>query len=141
MKNRRKSPLSAAFWICVAGLAVLFLLFLPTPERRTKLYFYRHWPELETGIISWQAGETLSFDPTLTVNIWGEEEEIVEYIVTGWGLAPASDYYGFFYSRNDVPVSFQNGGEVLTRQGQYEWVWDGQGDNHGYVELLRPCWY
>lgn len=128
-------------WILVLAFAAGAVLLLSSPERRTKLYFYRHLTELEAEIVQYQAGERLSFDPKLTVNIWSGEHEIVEYLVTGRGFGPSCSYYGFFYSPDGTPVSFQNSGQKLTRQGQYEWTWQGEGDNRGYVELLRPGWY
>lgn len=128
-------------WILVLLFVIGAALFLSTPERQTKLYFYRHLPELEAEILQYQAGEHLSFDPKLTVNIWSGEHEIVEYLVTGRGFGSSCAYYGFFCSPDGVPVSFQNGGEALTQRGQYTWTWQGEGDNHGRVELLRPGWY
>lgn len=129
----------------VIFLALIFLagaaLFFSAPERRATGYFYRHLEELEENAARWQAGEPLSYDPELTVNVWGGEHEIVEYIVVSRGSAPSGTYYGFFYSPDGVPMSFQNSGEALTRRDQDQWVWQGDGDNHGYVEFLRPCWY
>lgn len=133
----KKKGLIVIALIFLAGAA----LFFSTPERRAAGYFYRHMEELEENAARWQAGEPLSHDPRLTVNVWDGEHEIVEYIVVSRGLVPSGSYYGFFYSPDGVPVSFQNSGEKLLRRSQYEWVWQGEGDNHGYVELLRPNWY
>lgn len=133
----KKKGLVVIALIFLAGAA----LFFSTPERRAMGYFYRHSAELEADVAHWQAGEPIRFDPRLTVNVWDGEHQIVEYIVDGRGLAPSGTYYGFFYSPDGVPVSFQNSGEELSRQGQDEWVWQGEGDNRGYVELMRPCWY
>lgn len=133
----KKKGLIVIALIFLAGAA----LFFSTPERRVTGYFYRHMEELEENAARWQAGESLSHDPKLTVNVWDGEHEIVEYLVTGRGFGPSCSYYGFFYSPDGVPVSFQNSGEKLSQRGQYEWVWQGEGDNHGYVELLCPNWY
>lgn len=116
-------------------------LFCSSPEGRAKRYFRSHQEELTRAVAHWQRGEGLSSDPGLTVNIWEGDHQIVEYIVVSRGIVPSGSYYGFFYSPDGVPVSFQNSGEALARQGQYEWTWQGEGDNRGYVELLRPGWY
>ena len=128
-------------WILVLAFAVGAALFLSTPERRVKGYFRSHQEELTQAVARWQMGERLSFDPGLTVNIWDGDHQIVEYLVTGRGFGSSCSYYGFFYSPDGVPVSFQNSGEMLHRLGQYEWSWQGEGDNRGRVELLLPNWY
>lgn len=128
-------------WIIVLVFIAGVVLFINTPERRTKFCFYSHLSELEESIYRWQTEGKLSSDPKLIANVWDGEHEIVEYIVVSRGIVPSSSYYGFFYSPDGVPVSFQNSGAELTRQGENEWVWQGQGDNHGYVELLQPHWY
>ena len=128
-------------WILVLAFAAGAILFLNTPERRTKGYFRIHQEELTQAVSRWQRGEELSFDPRLTVNIWSGEHDIVEYIVVSRGIVTSSSYYGFFYSPDGVPVSFQNSGEELERLGQYEWCWQGEGDNRGYIELILPNWY
>lgn len=133
----KKKGLVVIALIFLAGAA----LFFSAQERRAAGYFYRHIEELEENVARWQAGEPFSYDPRLTVNVWDGEHDIVEYIVVSRGLVPSGTYYGFFYSPDDVPVSFQNSGEELSRQGRDEWVWQGEGDNQGYVELLRPGWY
>lgn len=127
--------------LLVLLLAAGAVLVLSAPKQRAMGYFYRHSAELEADVAHWQAGEPIRFDPRLTVNVWEGEHKIVEYIVAGRGLAPSGTYYGFFYSPDGVPVSFQNSGEELSQQRQDEWVWQGEGDNRGYVELMRPCWY
>ncbi|HBN83556.1 MAG TPA: hypothetical protein DDZ89_06885, partial [Clostridiales bacterium] len=53
-------------------------------------------------------GEPLPSYSGITINEWNGEHPIVEYIVISKGIVTASSYYGFFYSKDDVPVSFQN---------------------------------
>jgi len=48
---------------------------------------------------------------------------------------------GFFYSIDNVPVSFQNSGENLTRLSASEWEWRGEGDNRGYIRQIEPYWF
>lgn len=128
-------------WILVLAFVIGAALFLSTPERRTMGYFRSHQEELVQAVSRWRMGEGLSFDPRLTVNVWEGDHSIVEYIVVSRGIVPSSSCYGFFYSPDGVPVSFQNSGEALTRRGRYEWVWQGEGDNRGRVELIQPNWY
>lgn len=128
-------------WLLVLAFVIGAALFLSTPERRVKGYFHSHQEELTQAVARWQMGEGLSFAPGLTANIWEGEHDMVEYIVISRGIVPSGRYYGFFYSPDSVPLAFQNSGEALTRRSQYEWVWQGEGDNRGRVELIQPNWY
>ena len=53
-------------WILVLAFAAGAILFLNTPERRTKGYFRIHQEELTQAVSRWQRGEELGFDPRLT---------------------------------------------------------------------------
>lgn len=75
----------------------------------------------------------------IAVNKWVGEHTIVEYTVTG--LSASFQYSGFFYSRDNVPVSFQNSGEEMIEISDTEWEWHGEGDNHGYVRQIEPDWF
>jgi len=47
---------------------------------------------------------------------------------------------GFYYSRNDTPISFQAAGYPLTEDGA-GWSWEDPYGNHGYTEQIRPHWF
>ncbi len=66
---------------------------------------------------------------------------IVEFHQGGSGLVSSSTYYGFYYSENDIPASFQNSREELTEYEQNKWSWKGVGDNHGSTIKIRDNWY
>jgi len=113
-----------------------------TPEKRVMNYFYRHVSELKDDMRNhFEKGEPLSFPSGIIVNEWPGKHTIVEYIVKARGIVPSSKYYGFFYSIDNVPVSFQNSGENLTRLSASEWEWRGEGDNRGYIRQIEPYWF
>ena len=66
---------------------------------------------------------------------------IVEFHQGGRGLVSSSTYYGFYYSKNDIPASFQNSGGELTEYEKNKWSWKGVGDNHGSTIKIRDNWY
>lgn len=66
---------------------------------------------------------------------------IVEFSTGGHGFGPSSTYIGFYYSENDIPASFQNGSEKLTKIDENKWEWIGVGDNHGITIKIRKNWY
>ena len=47
---------------------------------------------------------------------------------------------GFYYSENDVPISFQAAGYPLVEDGA-GWTWMDPYGNHGYTERIRPHWF
>lgn len=74
------------------------------------------------------------------------EHSIVEFYYNGFGIAPSSTYYGFYYSPDDVPVAtafFMNyEGYKLTDEKSGEWVWEeAGGDNGCQVVKIRDNWY
>lgn len=66
---------------------------------------------------------------------------IVEFDQGGSGLVSSSTYYGFYYSENDIPASFQNSSKELTEYEKNKWSWKGVGDNHGSTIKIRDNWY
>lgn len=130
--------------IITTTLCLVFVMFLvgcsATPDKRVMRYYDKHIAELKDNIESHFAdGTPLSFPSIgVTVNKWDGEHIIIEYVVKGVG---SSQYVGFFYSKDDVPVSFQNVGEEMNEISDTEWEWHGEGDNHGYVCKIEPYWF
>ena len=75
------------------------------------------------------------------VSLWPVGEgAFVEFACHGWGLAPASSYYGFYYSPQG-PQAYQSAKEMsLTEDGE-GWSWQGEGDNHGYTQEIGQDFY
>mgnify|MGYP000074529830 FL=1 len=131
------------------GISLLLLLFcvvfvigvINTPQKRTIRYFNNHRTTLEEDILSTIETGRTSSRLNITVNYWDGEHPIVEYIVVSRGIVSASKYYGFFYSFDNEPVSFQNANEVLIPISEQEWRWNGAGDNQGIVRRLDTNWF
>ncbi|MCI8809518.1 MAG: hypothetical protein HFF84_05185 [Oscillibacter sp.] len=131
------------------GIALLLLLFcvaivvsaINTPEKRTIRYFNSHRIILEEDIMNTIETGQASSRLKLTFNYWDGEHPIVEYIVVNSGIVSASQYYGFFYSFDNEPVSFQNADESLIPISEQEWNWIGEGDNRGIVRRLDTNWF
>lgn len=65
----------------------------------------------------------------------------IEYYCHGFGIAPASIYYGFYYHSVDEPVGYD--GEIipLKKDGK-GWSWqEPDGDNRYYTEKIFDNWY
>ena len=57
------------------------------------------------------------------------------------GIAPASVYYGFYYSPDDVPVPYCNDDYELNKVSDGKWTWKGEGDNGGEIRKIKDNWY
>jgi len=129
----------------ISFLALLIVISVGTyfqPERRVMRFYNRNIDEMKSIIDgSDEQLKSLEILNDITVRRWSGEHEIIQFDVTGAGIVPTSKYYGFFYCKDDVPVSYQNGNEKLTAVSEDEWKWKGSGDNRGYVKKIEPCWY
>ena len=74
-----------------------------------------------------------------TINIWHKEHPMYEFIL-GHGFGDRQ-YWGVYYSLDDVPLAFQNTPTPLLPQGQDTWTWHAAGDNHGKTKKIADGWY
>lgn len=86
-------------------------------------------------------GEILEIEDIESMYIFAGEHNMVEFMVDGDGLIPPAQYYGFYYSPDDVPLAFQNVKASLTEYKENEWEWTDEGDNHGITKKITDCWY
>lgn len=75
------------------------------------------------------------------MGIYGGEYKIVQFFYSGKGIVPASIYYGFYYSPDDIPVPYCNGNEELEMVSEDEWTWKDVGDNGGKIRKIQDNWY
>ena len=68
-------------------------------------------------------------------------ENVVAFNMGGFGLAPSSVYYGFYYSPEDIPVGTGEGQLVKAEEDSACWSWQGYGDNGGEIRRIKPNWY
>lgn len=121
--------------------AIIFLSMINSPEKRTLRYFKNYRAALEIEALNFIESGQIRNDVNIPFDYWDGEHPIVEWVVVGSGVVPASKYYGFFYSFDDQPVSFQNAGEPLVPISEQEWEWSGEGDNHDVVRRLDTNWF
>lgn len=105
---------------------------------------------LEKQQISWHGAKLSGLFP----------ETVVAFYLGGFGLAPSSTYYGFYYSPDDIPVGTGEGtlheirsekvedvkhdnteqDNLETEKGDH-WEWQGYGDNGGEIVKIKAHWY
>ena len=121
--------------VCTLAALVCLGLWRNRPLVRAERFAAAHGAELEAalegdGIIPARIGYK-------TYNLWGEDNEMAEFILSAWG----DTYYGCYWSRRDVPMAFQGVDIPLTQTEDGRWTWAAQGDNHGVTWKLSENWY
>ena len=77
----------------------------------------------------------------LQVRAWNGDHPILEFMTSGFGIAPAGQYRGFYYSVNGIPAAFQGADLKLELQDDGWWEWHGTGDNGGRTKQIEGNWY
>ncbi len=99
--------------------------------------------ELEEIAHSFLYNEPLT-DTYQDVNVDGVfsgDDTIVQFFYSGFGIAPASKYYGFYYSEKNEPAVYQNAKEYLRQTGEQEWTWTDGTDNGGRTTRITDHWF
>ncbi len=66
---------------------------------------------------------------------------IVQFDHSGFGIVPASRYYGFYYAQDGAPHGYQNCGDPLEQASDREWRWTDGTDNGGRTVHITGNWY
>ncbi len=132
-----------ALILLVLGLALALWRFAADRERAVARFVRHHQTQLTELAEGWLAAGTgdRRFKGVEVEGICPGEHPIVQFFYGGWGIVPSSTYYGFFYSPDDVPVSYQNSSAPVRPDGEDRWTWSGEGDNGGVVRKLADKWY
>ena len=136
MKKPRRST-GRLLPVLVLTLAVLVCLGLywNQPQLRAERFVAAHGAELEEALEG--DGGIPARIGYKTYNLWGEDGEMAEFILSAWG----DTYYGCYWSRQDVPMAFQGVDVPLSQSGDGRWTWTAEGDNHGVTWKLSGRWY
>lgn len=66
---------------------------------------------------------------------------VIVFQTFGFGIAPSSKEFGFYYSVNSVPVAYQGDSNPLKKNGDY-WNWHSMfGSGHGETKHIESKWY
>lgn len=77
-----------------------------------------------------------------SINVYENDDNvIVQFETGGKGLVPSSTYYGFYYSKINIPVSFDNSNFLLEQINDDKWKWQDVGDNYGITIRIRENWF
>ena len=75
----------------------------------------------------------------VNIYIWSREHLMYEFLL-GTGMGDCQ-YWGVYYSPNDVPLPFHNTAVSLLANGEGSWAWQAEGDYHGVTKKIAEQWY
>lgn len=70
-----------------------------------------------------------------------DETGIVQYTVNAYGLPSAGTYYGFYYSPDDEPATYQNIDCRLMEDGDDRWSWSKDGASGVPYKICDKFYY
>lgn len=123
--------------ICVAN-------YISNPERQIKKFISQNSEELMTIAEAYLNDDmtTKIFKGVKVEGAFRGDSDIVQYYYSGKGIAPASKYYGFYYSPDDVPVAYENSNYRLSKVSDDEWKWlEENSDNGGRTIRIMQKWF
>lgn len=116
---------------------VTFSIWSSAPEKKSKEFVERNANSFSEFLDSGQSIPS-TWDGQ-TVDVWNGEHVMYEFIL-GFGMGNRQ-YWGVYYSPDDVPLSFQNTDVPLSTNGDGIWTWQTEGDNHGTTKKITDKWY
>ena len=131
-------------YLCLI-LGIIALLFVRkymfSPYKEISKYVTQNESTLRRECEHYLEQDYVNKEDAHVTGIYRGENKIVQFSYSGKGIAPASVYYGFYYSPEDIPVSYCNGNEELTMVSEGEWIWEDVGDNGGRIRKIQDNWY
>lgn len=136
--KKKKRIVRIILWL--AALAVLFIWSLP--EQRVSRFVAKNAEVLEESLGTDLSGGYPGGLGIQYYNCWGEDSghPIGEFCF-GPSILHGRQYYGCYYSPDDVPRGFQTVEVTLVPDGENRWTWRAEGDNHGMTKKISDKWY
>lgn len=124
----------------LAALAVLFIW--SSPEQKVDRFVAKNAEVLEESLGTDLSGGYPGGLGIQYYNCWGEDSghPIGEFCF-GPSILHGRQYYGCYYSPDDVPRGFQSVEVTLVPDGENCWTWHAEGDNRGMTKKIQDRWY
>ncbi|MDN5307858.1 MAG: hypothetical protein PWP16_1221 [Eubacteriaceae bacterium] len=125
-------------------LMIIAVKYIYNSERRVKNFVINNNEELVTIAEAYLNGDTsiTTYKGAKVERVYGGDHVIVQFFYGGFGIAPASRYYGFYYSPDDAPTVYQNSprNELVDGDDQ-QWIWTDGTDNGGRTFRITDNWF
>ena len=138
MKKWHKIIIAAVLLI----LAIYAVKYITNPERRIESFINNN-DELVTIAEAYLYSETTikTYKGVEVEDVFRGSNDIVQFYYCGYGIAPSSKYYGFYYSPDDVPAAYQNVNLELSAVSDDEWEWLDRNYNGGRTIRIIKNWF
>lgn len=136
--KKKKRIVTIILWL--AALAVLFIW--SSPEQKVDRFVAKNAEVLEESLGTDLSGGYPGGLGIQYYNCWGEDSghPIGEFCF-GPSILHGRQYYGCYYSPDDVPRGFQSVEVTLVPDGENRWTWRAEGDNRGMTKKIQDRWY
>lgn len=136
--KKKKRIVTIILWL--AALAVLFIW--SSPEQKVDRFVAKYAEVLEESLGTDLSGGYPGGLGIQYYNCWGEDSghPIGEFCF-GPSILHGRQYYGCYYSPDDVPRGFQSVEVTLVPDGENCWTWHAEGDNRGMTKKIQDRWY
>ena len=136
--KKKKRIVRIILWL--AALAVLFIW--SSPEQKVDRFVAKNAEVLEESLGTDLSGGYPGGLGIQYYNCWGEDSghPIGEFCF-GPSILHGRQYYGCYYSPDDVPRGFQSVEVTLVPDGENCWTWHAEGDNRGMTKKIQDRWY
>ena len=136
--KKKKRIVRIILWL--AALAVLFIW--SSPEQKVDRFVAKNAEVLEESLGTDLSGGYPGGLGIQYYNCWGEDSghPIGEFCF-GPSILHGRQYYGCYYSPDDVPRGFQSVEVTLVPDGENCWTWRAEGDNRGMTKKIQDRWY
>ena len=144
MKKQRQHLVLILVGIGVVLVIILsVLIFSGNKQKRITDFVMDNKTELESIALSYLHGDiaTTKYKGVEVDGLYSGEHSIVQFYCSGFGLAPSTKYFGFYYSEDDIPVAFQNVDIDLTSTVVDEWIGNDGTDNGGLTKKITDGWF
>lgn len=136
-------------WMAMAAGAILLVCFMTlrmgsqSSQAEIRQFILTHRTELdEIAADCLNRRETnKKYKGVKLDGVFPGETPIVQFSTGGWGLAPSSTYWGFYYSESGLPAAFQNVDMELIPVSDNEWRWSDGTDNGGVTQRVDEHWF
>lgn len=133
------------------GIIVLIVICLSSYffffRKNSKFYVYQYVKQSHVGLEQFAENRLKENDNTEQKKYHGwdvssyDTTNMVEFIVSDFGIGSSTTYKGFYYSPDDEPLGFQ-GTDVDWQPEGDGWKWkESEGDNFEYTEKIMDKWY
>ena len=135
---RRLISSRVARWIA-AALLLMLLQSCAFPSAAQRIRCYAPLIRLnETELLAAAKQGSTSLPEVDRIAAWGNA---AVFSMDAFGLVPSGTEWGFYFSPEDEPLPIPFAQDTPLAPSGEDWAYAEYGDNRGYTQRIRPCWY